>query len=578
FDITPALASQRIIDTMTDALVVTDDQGIIRLLNPAACILLGAAEEELVGSKFRPGLQLQRDPETQFRLSQGETLRDVETRYRHPSGDTRTLSMSASVLSENDRQLAFIHVLCDITARKEAEERIRFLAYNDGLTKLPNRLFFDERLSATLHEARRCNKNVTVLFLDVDRFKRINDTLGHDAGDELLCAVANRLSVLLEDTGVISLDHSRAMGGILARLGGDEFALALDDVTQIMEIRRAAQSIVDAFAEPFTIGDQDVFVGTSIGIAQFPRDGDDVHQLLKNADVAMYHAKDAGRNCYKFYNDSMTQVTMSRLDLESDLRKALDLGEFEVHYQPQVDIRTGRIFGAEALLRWKNKDRGMISPAEFVPLAEETGLIIPIGQWVLQEACDQARKWHDAGITNFKVAVNLSERQFRQNTLVLAVSQALAKSGLDPAALELELTEGTIMRNAEDTVFTLSELKAMGMHISVDDFGTGYSSLSYLKRFPIDVIKIDRSFVMDICEDADDAAITASIIAMARSLKRDVIAEGVETIAQAHALRDRGCNFMQGYLFSKPVNAATMTNLLETNATDTSDAKVVQLA
>ena len=577
-DITPALASQRIIDTMTDALVVTDDQGRIRLTNPAACDLLGAGADELANSLFQPGAQLQRDPETRARLHAGETLHDVETCFRRPDGETRTLNMSASLLSGNGAVLACVYVLSDITARRQAEERIRFLAYNDALTKLPNRLYFDERLGKLLDEAGRAGRSVTVLFLDIDRFKRINDTLGHDAGDELLCAVANRLSCLLVDHDIVSLDHSRPMGGILARLGGDEFALALDDVTQIMEVRRAAQSVIDAFMEPFTLGDQDVFVGTSIGIAQFPRDGSDVHQVLKNADMAMYHAKDAGRNCYKFYNDSMSQVTLSRLDLEADLRKALDRGQFEVHYQPQVDIRTGRIFGAEALLRWHHPERGAISPADFVPLAEETGLIIPIGQWVLQEACTQTKAWHDAGFINFKVAVNLSERQFRQNTLVLAVSQALARSGLDPAALELELTEGTIMRNAEDTVFSLSELKAMGMHISVDDFGTGYSSLSYLKRFPIDVIKIDRSFVQDICDDPDDAAITASIIAMARSLKRNVIAEGVETMAQAHALRDRGCNFMQGYLFSKPVDSQSMGKLLEINAVETSDANVVHLA
>ncbi len=577
-DITASLAGQRIIDTMTDALVVTDANGIIKLLNPAACKLLGATEEELVETDFRPGQQLNRDQETRDRLARGETLRGVETRFRHRGGEMMTLSMSASVLHEGNATLAVIYVLCDISARKRAEERIRFLAYNDALTKLPNRLFFDERLANTLHEARQQDRPVTILYFDVDRFKRINDSLGHDAGDELLCAVANRLSKLLDDHDVVSLDHSRPLGGILARLGGDEFALALDDVTQIMEIRRVAQGILDIFSEPFTLGEQDVFCSTSIGISQYPRDGEDVHTLLKNADTAMYHAKDAGRNNYKFYNVSMSPVTVSRLDLERDLRNALDRNEFEIHYQPQVDIRTGRIFGAEALLRWHHAERGPISPADFIPLAEETGLIIPIGQWVLNEACKQAKSWHDAGFTEFKVAVNLSERQFRQNTLVLVVSQALAKSGLDPAALELELTEGTIMRSAEDTVFTLTELKAMGMHISVDDFGTGYSSLSYLKRFPIDVIKIDRSFVKDITVDPDDAAITASIIAMARSLKRDVIAEGVETMEQAHALRDRGCSYMQGFLFSRPLKAELMLDMLETNVTETQDANVVHLA
>jgi len=577
-DITASLAGQRIIDTMTDALVVTDTTGTIKLLNPAACELLGATEEDLIESVFRPGQQLHRDNQTHAQLARGETLRDVETCYRHPNGDSLTLSMSASVLHEGEEPLALIYVLSDISSRKSAEERIHFLAYNDALTKLPNRLYFDENLSTAVHQAKLENRSVTVLYFDVDRFKRINDTLGHDAGDELLCSIANRLSILLDNHNVVSLDHSRPLGGMLARLGGDEFALALDDVNQIMEVRRAAQAVLDTFAEPFTIGDQDLFCSTSMGIAQFPRDGTDVHSLLKHADTAMYHAKDAGRNNFKFYNESMSPVTISRLDLESDLRKALERDQFEIHYQPQVDIRTGRIFGAEALIRWVHPERGMVSPAEFIPLAEEIGLMIPIGQWVLQEACLQAKSWHDAGFTQFKVAVNLSERQFRQNTLVLVVSQALAKSGLDPAALELELTEGTIMRNAEETVFTLTELKAMGMHISVDDFGTGYSSLSYLKRFPIDIIKIDRSFVEDITMDADDAAITASIIAMARSLKLDVIAEGVETMAQAHALRDKGCVYMQGYLFSRPLDASMMRQALETNAAETNEQNVVQLA
>lgn len=578
-DITASVAGQRIIDTMTDALVVTDADGIIRILNPSACELLGTNEDELLGRDFRPGQQLQRDKETSRRMACGETLRDVETRYRHPNGDVMTLKMSASVLQEQDENLALIYVLCDISARKLAEERIRFLAYNDALTKLPNRLNFDERLTEALYEARVNNKNVTVLYFDVDRFKRINDTLGHDAGDELLCDVANRLSMFLDECNIVSLDSTRPLNGLLARMGGDEFALALENISQIMEIRRVAQGVLDAFSEPFVLGDQDVFCSSSIGIAQFPRDGDDVHTLLKNADTAMYHAKDAGRNNFKFYNESMSPVMISHLDLESDLRRALDMDQFEIHYQPQVDIRTGRIFGAEALLRWTHPERGPISPADFIPLAEDTGLILSIGQWVLQEACTQTKIWHDAGFSNFKIAVNLSERQFRQNTLVLVVSQALAKSGLDPAALELELTEGTIMRNAEDTVFTLTELKAMGMHISIDDFGTGYSSLSYLKRFPIDVIKIDRSFVMDITTDQDDAAITASIIAMTRSLKLDVIAEGVETMEQAHALRDRGCNFMQGYLFSKPLNASLMLDALERNASETSQTNnIIQLA
>ncbi|NNF66403.1 MAG: diguanylate cyclase, partial [Gammaproteobacteria bacterium] len=323
-DITASLAGQRVIDTMTDALVVTDAQGTIKLLNPAACDLLGAPENELLGNQFRPGEQLHRDVDARSRLANGETLRNVETRYRHPNGDTLTLNMSASVLHEDQETLALIYVLCDISARKRAEQRIRFLAYNDALTKLPNRLYFDEHLNNTIHEARLANKTVTVLYFDIDRFKRINDTLGHDPGDDLLCSIANRLSMLLDDHNIMSLDNSRPLGGILARLGGDEFALALDNASQIMEVRRVAQAILDVFVDPFTLGNQDIFCSASIGISQFPRDGDDVHSLLKHADTAMYHAKDAGRNNFKFYNESMSPVTISKLDLESDLRMALE--------------------------------------------------------------------------------------------------------------------------------------------------------------------------------------------------------------------------------------------------------------
>ncbi len=566
-DITPALAGQKILETMSDALVILNDDRRIHLVNPAACTMLGRDEEALLGRQFLRGFNLLETRAIVDTVIDGGEVRDEELVFRDGDEEPRVFSLSASLLkSPYEDVLAIVIVMCDVTDRRRAEDRIHFLAYNDAQTGLPNRLQHDRKVREMLGAAAVGGETVTLFFLDVDRFKRINDTLGHDAGDALLCAVAARLEQCIRERNPLALDRPRALNGFVARLGGDEFAIALSGISQIMEIRKIAQQILDDFAEPFTVGEHDVFVGTSIGIAQFPRDGADVQTLLKHADTAMYHAKDAGRNNYKFYCEEMEADVVTHLDLEADLRRALDQGQFEVHYQPQVDFRTGEIVGSEALLRWRHPERGLVSPAEFVPLAEESGLICPIGQWVLQTACRQNRAWQDMGFANLHVAVNLSERQFLQNTLVLVASQALAKSGLDPRSLELELTEGTIMRNVRDTQFTLNELKAMGIRISVDDFGTGYSSLSYLKKFPIDVIKIDRSFVRDLESDADDGALGAAIIAMTASHTRAVIAEGVETTEQAEILLARGCHLMQGYHFSRPLPADQFTAFLRDNA------------
>lgn len=563
-DITPAVASRKIIETMSDALLVLDENSRICVANPAASELLEIKESELLGSPADKHLASLHLSEILEELDRGEVIQHREVPYEHSNGAQRVLSLSASRMHDrHETNLASILVLCDVTERKLAEERVNFLAFNDDLTRLPNRLTFYDRLEQELLTAAAGNRKFTVLYLDLDRFKRINDTLGHIAGDELLCIVAQRLSLHLEQPEPANPFGTLAPRGFAARVGADEFALALTTLIELNDIRAFCSQLLESLAEPVAIGDHEVTISASIGIAQYPQHGADTQSLLKNADTAMYHAKDTGRNTFQFYNENMNAESIDRLALENDLRKALDKEQLELFYQPQIDYRSETIVGCEALLRWRHPERGMVSPMEFIPLAEESGLIHKIGNWVLHTACRQAQLWHSKGHKDLKIAVNLSGRQFRQSNLVLQVAQALIKSGLDARLLELELTEGMIMRNAIETTRTLGELKAMGMGISVDDFGTGYSSLSYLKRLPLDVIKIDRSFVMDITTDPDDRAITEAIIGMAHSLKKSVIAEGVETREQAEFLAKRDCHIMQGYLFSPPVPASEFNDLLK---------------
>lgn len=490
-----------------------------------------------------------------FRIIQ----RDGKIRFAHQQIET--------VFDDHGKAVRLTGTIQDITERRQAEDQIRFLAYYDNLTQLPNRLLFRERLDYALTRARRETTQVAILFLDLDRFKQINDTLGHSTGDSLLEAVATRLQECVRGIDPVTRNVPVETHNTLARLGGDEFIIALGDITQIEDAAKVARRILTALKDPFRLDNNEVFVSSSIGISVFPDDGDNAEALLMNADAAMYHAKDEGRNNYQFYNTSMNEAAFAKLSLENDLRKAVERNELVLYYQPQIDIRSGNIISMEALLRWQHPERGLISPMEFIPLAEETGLIVPIGAWVLQAACVQTKAWHDAGHTMLSVAVNLSGRQFRENGLIQMVEQVLNDSGLDPEHLELEITESIIMQNAESTINTLNDLKAMGVKLSIDDFGTGYSSLSYLKRFPIDTLKIDRSFVRDITNEEEDEAITKAIIVMAQSLKLSVVAEGVETEQQLAILRKQGCPITQGYLFSKPIPAEQFLLLLEQHAT-----------
>jgi diguanylate cyclase (GGDEF)-like protein/PAS domain S-box-containing protein len=468
--------------------------------------------------------------------------RDGVVRWVHEHGEY--------ILDEQGAPAKLIGTLLDITERKQAEERLAHLAHHDPLTDLPNRLMLDDRLAQSIAHAERNGRVAAVLFLDLDRFKDINDTLGHSTGDRLLTHVSGRLLECLRT------------GDTVARSGGDEFIVVLADVAQLDDVTKVANRIVDSFSRPFGIDGRELYASASIGISVFPYDGHDVDSLIRCADTAMYQAKDSGRNNFQFFTANMHAKAVARLSLEGDLRRAIERGQFVLHYQPVLNLASGRVVGAEALLRWNHPDRGLILPADFVPLAEETGLIVSIGEWVLNSACAQAQSWTERGHDPIRVMVNISARQFQERNLGDVIDRALIAADLPADLLELEITESVVMRDTEDTIRSLKSLKAKGLRLSVDDFGTGYSSLGYLKLFPIDTLKIDRSFVRDISVDAFDEAIAAAIVGLARSLHLRVIAEGVETPTQLAFLRRVGCDEMQGHLFSSAVPADEFEALL----------------
>jgi len=473
-----------------------------------------------------------------------------------------------------DETLAIVR---DITERKLSEERIVHLAYHDTLTGLLNRHSFKDHLAHAVDQAQRHNRFVAVLFLDLDRFKRINDTLGYEVGDLLLQEVSERVLECVRKSDRAGRHSSAAASCSISRLGGDEFTLLLPEISQVSDAAKVAKRILESVARPFVIAGHEVFVSGSIGITVFPLDGEDADTLLKNADSAMYSAKDQGRNNFQFYSKSMNASSFKRLALETNLRKALDREEFLVYYQPQVDINSGAIVGMEALIRWNSAEMGLVSPADFIPLAEECGLIVPIGEWVLHTACRLNKSLQEMGFPRKRVSVNISSHQFRRQSLIRTITGALQLSGLGPESLELELTESAIMRNMEESSRILKDLKAMGLRVAIDDFGTGYSSLAYLKRFPLDVLKIDRSFIRDIPSDQDNSAIATAIIAMAHSLNLKVVAEGVETSEQLSFLKDQGCDEVQGFYYSRPLSEGDFLELLRKGdfliPQDTSGAK-----
>ncbi|HEX2060364.1 MAG TPA: EAL domain-containing protein, partial [Thermoanaerobaculia bacterium] len=478
-------------------------------------------------------------------LRDQKQLSNLELRLRRRDGSTVWVLENVTLLDGDILEGTII----DITDRKHAQEQMEYQAYHDSLTLLPNRLLFRDRITVALAHARRNNRVSAVMFLDLDQFKLVNDTLGHTVGDRLLQVIGQRLvtCVRAEDT--------------VARMGGDEFTILLADLNDRRGAAAVAQKVLEAVRHPVVIDEHELYVTTSVGIAIFPEDGDDAESLLKNADRAMYRAKELGRDNYQYARPTLGSAD-SRLVLERRLRHAIDRGEFAVHYQPMVEIATGRVVGAEALLRWNTSDLGSVPPEEFIPIAEETQLIVPLGAWVLRTACAQMKAWHDAGHAWLRIAVNLSPRQFQDRDLVATVERVLAETGFPAPFLDLEITEGTAMQNAELSLSILNRLKEMGIRISIDDFGTGYSSLSYLKRFPIDTVKIDQDFVRDLT--SDDAAIISAVISMARALNLRVIAEGVETEEQLAFLRREQCAEMQGFLYSEPLAPADFEKAIRT--------------
>jgi len=527
----------------------------VEYVNPAFERITGYPTEEVVGHNLLMliGDDLHQPGVAEFKAAMQEK-REGHAIFRSYKKDGSLFWSDLYIAPVKDAEGELTHFVVaqyDITEMRRYQAELEFQTNQDTLTGLANRNLLRDRLSQEIAYADRYGHPVWVVFVDLDHFKFVNDTLGHKAGDSLLKTVSERLQDAVRETDTV------------ARLGGDEFVLVLPERTDENMAMRVIQRIKDSVVMPFTVEDHEFFITCSIGMSVYPTDGKDAETLMKHADIAMYRAKEIGRNNSQFYTPAMNERALERLRLEGDLRAALEQDQFELHYQPQVDLRSGKIIGVEALIRWNHPEFGMVAPSRFISLAEETGLIVPIGAWVIRTACAQNKAWQRAGRGNLKMAVNLSARQFGQHDLVELIGLALAETKLEPQYLEIELTESMVMADVERAIEVLRKLNALGVQISIDDFGTGYSSLSYLKRFPIDILKIDQSFVRDITIDPDDAAIVASIISLAHSLRLQVIAEGVETAEQLDYLQGHDCDVMQGYHFSRPLPVDQLEQVLD---------------
>jgi diguanylate cyclase (GGDEF)-like protein/PAS domain S-box-containing protein len=539
--------AHKIFEVNSEAIMVTDAENRIVQVNAAFQKITGYDEAEVMGRD--PKLLGSGRHDGAFFKNMWQALSDRghwtgEIWDKRKDGSEYPKWVRVDTIRDPEGCIShYVTVFSDISERKASEERIRHLAQHDALTGLPNRFTLAAHLEHALARAERSGEKVGLMFIDLDNFKTVNDTLGHHIGDRLLCEVAKRIGRAVRKSDIV------------ARIGGDEFVVVLESTKVESDEGMVAQKIIDQLGEPIVIDGNVLHTTPSIGLAIFPEDGDSAEVLMKNADVAMYHAKSAGRNNYQFYTEHMNHAAAVRAQMEGRLRAALSGDEFLLHYQPQINLATGKVSGIEALIRWQNPELGLVSPANFIPLAEEVGLIVPISAWVLENACKTAKLWCEQDIAFECMSVNISPQEFRQRNFPEMVEAVLLKTGLPAARLELEITESTLMDSADTTVEMLLRLKALGVTLAIDDFGTGYSSLGYLKRFPIDRLKIDRSFVRDLETDASDAAISTAVIALAHSLGLQVVAEGVETQGQADFLLQRGCDSVQGYLFSRPVPA-----------------------
>lgn len=547
----------RVFEHSGEAIVITGPDNRILATNRAFTRLTGYSQEDALGQNPRI-LQSGNEPK-EFYVSMWESLLEKnfwqgEIWDKRKDGSLYPKWLAITVVRNEQGEITnYIAGFTDITERKQAAQKIEHLAHHDPLTSLPNRFSLTERLSQALELAKRSDNHLAVMFIDLDRFKYINDSLGHHIGDILLFHVAARLQ------------ESVRSADIVARLGGDEFVVVLPQIQSGIAAAPIVNKIQQALSQNYRLEGHDLHITPSIGISVFPHDGQTIEELMKNADLAMYHAKSKGRNNYQFFKQEMNSKAHERLLLESDLRRAIDREEFLLHYQPQIDMITGRVIGVEALVRWHHPQRGLLAPDLFIPIAEDTGLILPIGDLVLKLACHQLNAWLSDGLPALRMAVNLSARQFKQANLPHLVAEIIAETGIDPHLLELEITESAAMDNPEATILHLRKFREMGIELAIDDFGTGYSSLSYLKLFPVNRLKIDRSFVKDIETDTDNAAIAAATIALAHTLGKEVIAEGVETEAQVSFLRYQQCDILQGYLFSRPLPADRMIEYLRQN-------------
>jgi len=557
-----------LVENASDAIIVIQDK-MVKFVNPNAVNLFCSPKEELIG-KFLAELVHPDDRQmvlhSQAKVLESEKVCHVYSfRLFDKEHHIKWIETKSTPIAWEGRP-ATLSFLSDVTERKKAEEEIRNLAYYDSLTGLPNRLLFQDHLSRALASAERRGQMAAILFLDLDRFKNVNDTFGHTLGDMLLKGVAGRLEKALRKSDVISRDVNGELADNLARFGGDEFVILLTDIKNPQDAANVAERLIYTLSDTFVLIGHEIVITTSIGISLYPNDGEGMDVLVKAADKAMYYAKAQGRNNYKFYRDTLHAPFREKFPSKADLLRALEDEQLTLYYQPQVDVRTGRLTGTEALVRWRHPERGLVSPAEFIPVAEEKGLIVPFSEWVLRAACHQNMEWQKAGLRPVRVAVNSSGQVFKQKEFSEMISQILNGTGLLPQYLEIEVSESTMIQDEKEIFAALQILKATGIRLSIDDFGSGYSSLSYLRRFSLNAIKIHRSIVKDILEGADNKAFVTAIISMAHTLNLKVIAVGVETEEQLEFLRARGCDEMQGYYLSPPLPPDSITRLLQASA------------